>query len=125
MRKKERDEKIARGEEVGREEPDPTAEREVSVVELLKLLVYTLLFIMLAGKFIAGDFFWGYEGKWTNLKTYWPVSLILTIYALTLFAVYASTACVDLLLPCSRTSASFLKATLQSLTAVMLRSLYI
>lgn len=72
VRKKERDEKIARGEEVGREEPDPTAEREVSIVELLKLLVYTLLFIMLAGKFIAGDFFWGYEGKWTNLKTYWP-----------------------------------------------------
>ncbi|THH21048.1 hypothetical protein EW146_g425 [Bondarzewia mesenterica] len=74
LRKKERDEKLARGEEVGPEEPDPTAEREIGVLDLLKFLVYVLLFITLSGKFIAGDFLWGYEGKWTNLKTYWPTN---------------------------------------------------
>ncbi len=72
-RKKLRDEKIARGEDGGREEPDPTAEVEVGVLGLLKFLVYTLIIIALAGKFITGSYLWEYEGKWAQLKTYWPV----------------------------------------------------
>jgi len=74
VRDKERDEKIAKGEKVGPKELDPTAEREIGVLDLLKFLVYLLLFITLSGKFIAGDYFWGYEGKWANLKTYWPTT---------------------------------------------------
>ncbi|KAI0034435.1 cytochrome b5-like heme/steroid binding domain-containing protein [Vararia minispora EC-137] len=71
-RKKEREEKLARGEEVGPEEPDPTHEPEVGVAGLLKFIVYLLLFVLLTGKFVTGDFFWGYDGKWVHLKTYWP-----------------------------------------------------
>ncbi|KAI0313445.1 cytochrome b5 [Amylostereum chailletii] len=72
VRNKEREEKLARGEKVGPQEPDPTAEPEVGVFGLLKFIVYVLLFITLSGKFITGDFLWGYEGKWAHLKTYWP-----------------------------------------------------
>ncbi|TFY60712.1 hypothetical protein EVG20_g7322 [Dentipellis fragilis] len=72
VRKKERDEKLARGEEAGPEEPDPTAERDIGLRELLRFLVLSLLVVLLAGKFVTGDFLWGYEGKWTNLKTYFP-----------------------------------------------------
>ncbi|KIJ70404.1 hypothetical protein HYDPIDRAFT_79091 [Hydnomerulius pinastri MD-312] len=73
-RKKERNEKIARGEKVGREERDPTAEEEVGLLGLLKFIVYLLLFIALAGKFFTGSFLWEYDGKWARLKTYWPES---------------------------------------------------
>ncbi|PBK73043.1 cytochrome b5 [Armillaria solidipes] len=73
-RKKLRDEKIARGEDGGREEPDPTAEVEVGVLGLLKFLVYALIIIALAGKFITGSYLWEYEGKWAQLKTYWPTT---------------------------------------------------
>ncbi|KAI0069157.1 cytochrome b5, partial [Artomyces pyxidatus] len=71
-RKKEREEKLAKGEEVGPEEPDPTLEEEVGLAGLLKFFVYVLLFILLSGKLISGDFLWGYDGKWSHLKTYWP-----------------------------------------------------
>lgn len=77
LKKKERDEKIARGEKVGKLEPDPTAEEEVGVLGLLKFLLYVAIILVLAGKFFTGSFVWEYEGKWTNLKTYWPVSNIL------------------------------------------------
>jgi hypothetical protein len=73
---KERDEKIAQGLEVGPKEKDPTGEEEVGLVGLLKFTVYLLIFIVLAGKFITGSFLWEYEGKWTNLKTYMPVSML-------------------------------------------------
>lgn len=73
-RDKERDERIAKGLPVGPKEKDPTAEEEVGLVGLLKFIVYLLIFVLLAGKFFTGDFLWEYEGKWTNLKTYWPVS---------------------------------------------------
>ena len=73
---KERDEMIAKGLEVGPKEQDPTEEVEVEVgcLGLLKFILYLLIFIVLAGKFFTGSFLWEYEGKWTNLKTYWPVS---------------------------------------------------
>ncbi|KDQ64992.1 hypothetical protein JAAARDRAFT_28655 [Jaapia argillacea MUCL 33604] len=73
-RKEEREEKIAKGEEVGPEERDPTAEVEVGCLGLLKFIVYLLLFLLLAGKFFTGSFLWEYEGKWAQLKTFWPTN---------------------------------------------------
>ncbi|EIW62150.1 cytochrome b5 [Trametes versicolor FP-101664 SS1] len=61
QRKKERDEKLARGEEVGPEEPDPTEEREVGCLGLLKFILYATLFVVLAGKFFTGSFLWEME----------------------------------------------------------------
>lgn len=75
-RKKEREEKLARGEEVGPEERDPTAEEEVGLLGLLKFIVYALLITALAGRFFTGSFLWEYDGKWTRLKTYWPVNAL-------------------------------------------------
>ena len=71
-RKQERDAKIARGEKVGPEEPDPTVPKEIGVLGLLRGLVYALLLFLLAGKFFTGSFVWGYDGKWVHLKTYTP-----------------------------------------------------
>ncbi|KAI0052562.1 cytochrome b5 [Auriscalpium vulgare] len=71
-RKKEREAKLAKGEDVGPEEPDPTAEHEVGLTGLLKFFVYVFIFILLSGKFITGDFLWGYEGRWAQVKSYWP-----------------------------------------------------
>lgn len=72
LRKKEREEKLSRGEPVGPEERDPTAEEEVGFLDLLKFIVYLLLIIILAGKFFTGSFLWEYDGKWVRLKTYLP-----------------------------------------------------
>lgn len=72
-RKEERDEKIARGEEVGPEEPDPTAEVEIGLLGLLKFIVYTLLVITLAGKFVTGSFLWNYEELLPTLRQLIPV----------------------------------------------------
>jgi hypothetical protein len=71
---KERDEMIAKGLEVGPREKDPTEEVEVGCFGLLKFILYCLIFVILAGKFLTGSYLWEYEGKWTNLKTYLPVS---------------------------------------------------
>lgn len=73
QRMKEREEKLARGEQVGPVERDPTAEEEVGLLGFLKFIVYLLLIIALAGKFFTGSFLWEYDGKWARLKTYWPV----------------------------------------------------
>lgn len=73
-RQKEREARIARGEKVGPIERDPTAQEEVSLLGLLKFLVYLLLFTALAGKFVTGSFTWECQSKWAQLKTYWPVS---------------------------------------------------
>lgn len=73
-RKKERDEKIARGEKIGPLERDPTAEEEVGLLGLLKFIIYLLLFVTLTGKFFTGSFVWESESKWLRLKTYIPVS---------------------------------------------------
>ncbi|EMD40996.1 hypothetical protein CERSUDRAFT_111566 [Gelatoporia subvermispora B] len=60
-RKTEREEKLARGEEVGPEEPDPTEEPEVGCLGLLKFLFYCAIVIVVAGKFITGSFLWEHE----------------------------------------------------------------
>ncbi|KAI0721975.1 cytochrome b5 [Cerioporus squamosus] len=60
-RKREREEKLARGEKVGPEEPDPTAEVEVGCLGLLKFILYATLFLLLAGKFFTGSFLWEME----------------------------------------------------------------
>lgn len=73
-KKKEHDEKVARGEKVKPLERDPTAIKEVGVLGLLKFFVYLLIVTALAGKFISGSFTWEYRSKWTQVKTYWPVS---------------------------------------------------
>jgi len=75
-KRKARDEKIARGEEVGPLEPDPTAVEEIGVLGLFKFLVIVLLCICLAGKFLTGSYTWDYQSRWLQLKTYWPVSPI-------------------------------------------------
>jgi len=72
QRKKERDEKIAKGESVGPEERDPTAEEEVGLLGLLKFIVYVLLFSTLAGKFFTGSFVWNFEDSLPSIKKLWP-----------------------------------------------------
>lgn len=72
-RKRERDEKLARGEEVEPEEPDPTAEVEIGLWGLVKFLLSTIVIVMLAGKFVTGSYLWEYDGKWVQAKTYFPV----------------------------------------------------
>ena len=72
-RKHERDERLARGEEVGPEEPDPTAEVEVGLWGLVKFLLCTILIVMLTGKFVTGSYLWEYDGKWVQARTYFPV----------------------------------------------------
>ncbi|KIP09845.1 hypothetical protein PHLGIDRAFT_102163 [Phlebiopsis gigantea 11061_1 CR5-6] len=57
-RKEEREEKLARGEEVGPEEPDPQEEPEVGCLGLLKFLVISLVVVVLAGKFFTGSYLW-------------------------------------------------------------------
>ncbi|KAF9042563.1 cytochrome b5 [Hymenopellis radicata] len=71
-RKQARDEKVARGEDGGPEEPDPTAEVEIGALSVLKFVVYAVVVVLLSGKFITGSYLWEYEGRWAQLKTYWP-----------------------------------------------------
>ena len=68
-----REEKIAKGEKVGPEEPDPTAPKEVGVLGLLKFILYCTLIFALAGKFFTGSFLFDYENKLPALKSLWPV----------------------------------------------------
>jgi len=72
-RKHERDERLARGEEVGPEEPDPTAEVEIGLWGIVRFLLSTIAIAMLAGKFVTGSYLWDYDGKWVQTKTYFPV----------------------------------------------------
>ncbi|KAI5124763.1 hypothetical protein M0805_005397 [Coniferiporia weirii] len=73
-RKKEREEKLAKGEEVGPEEPDPTAQEEVGLLGLLKFIVYCLLILALAGKFFTGSFLFEYDNKLPALRKLWPTN---------------------------------------------------
>ncbi|KAJ6627409.1 cytochrome b5-like heme/steroid binding domain-containing protein, partial [Mycena sp. CBHHK59/15] len=73
-KKKIRDAKIAKGEEVGPLEPDPTEPQEVGVVGLLKFFLYLTIFLLLLGKFVTGSYTWEYESKWLQLKTFWPTN---------------------------------------------------
>ena len=78
-RKRERDERLARGEDVGPEEPDPTAEVEIGLWGVVKFLLSMIVVVMLTGKFVTGSYLWEYDGKWIQAKTYFPVSN--TLYA--------------------------------------------
>ena len=69
-KKKEHDEKVARGEKVGPLEPDPTAIEEVDVTGFIKFIGVALLIILLSGKFFTGSFVWGSESKWLRPNTY-------------------------------------------------------
>ena len=64
---------MARGEEVGAEEPDPTEEPEVGCLGLLKFIVYAIVFVLLAGKFFTGSYLW--EHELPNIKKLIPVRL--------------------------------------------------
>ncbi|KAI0347007.1 cytochrome b5 [Trametopsis cervina] len=57
-RKEERELKLARGEDVGPEERDPTAEPEVGFMGLLQFIVVVLAIVVLAGKFFTGSYMW-------------------------------------------------------------------
>ena len=69
-RQQEREEKLARGEEVGPEEPDPTAEPEIGCLGLLKFILYFWIAVVLAGKFFTGSYVW--ELELPNLSNYLP-----------------------------------------------------
>lgn len=73
-RQKVRAEKLARGEKVGPEEPDPTAEPEIGVLGLLKFLVIALVVVTLGGKFLTGSYLW--EMEVPNIKKWLPVSCV-------------------------------------------------
>jgi len=52
-------------------EADPTAQREIGLVGLLKFLVYLFIGILLAGKFITGEWDWGLDGV-ASVRRLWP-----------------------------------------------------
>ena len=79
-RKRERDERLAKGEEVGPEEPDPNAEVEIGLWGLVKFLLSTIVIIALTGKFVTGSYLWDYDGKWVQAKTYLPVRNVFFFY---------------------------------------------
>jgi hypothetical protein len=59
-------------------EPDPSDEavvREIGLLGLCKFLVYVLLAVLLAGKFVAGEWLWGWDGAGDVRRTVgrlWP-----------------------------------------------------
>ena len=52
-------------------EADPTAQREIGLLGLLKFLIYLFIGILLAGKFVTGEWDWGLEGA-ASLRRLWP-----------------------------------------------------
>jgi len=73
-RQKEREAKIARGEKVGPPESDPTAQKEVGLVGLLKFFFYLFVAIALAGKFFTGSYTWDYQIRLKSLMHVKPVN---------------------------------------------------
>lgn len=73
-RKEERELKIARGEKVGPEEPDPLEEPEVGCLGLLKFIVISLVVLVLAGKFFTGSYLW--EQSLPDISKLIPVSVV-------------------------------------------------
>lgn len=68
----------------GKKSAASTSENAAAIVlRLVGLLVKVLLMgvagAALAGVFVTGDPVWGYRGKWTNLRTYVPVSSNLAV----------------------------------------------
>ncbi len=78
-RKEERELKLARGEEVGPEEPDPTAEREVGCWGLLQFIVICLAIVVFAGKFFTGSYMWEQDFQKT-LVSWIPVGYIQCVF---------------------------------------------
>ena len=55
-------------------EPDPTAEKEIGILGLLKFLMWVALGVLLAGKFVTGEWMWGRgDGAWASVRKLWPV----------------------------------------------------
>jgi hypothetical protein len=68
---KRREEKIAKGEELG---PEDELEKEPSaMLALLRVFLVFIGIIMALGWLITGSVFWEYDGKWVRLATYLPV----------------------------------------------------
>ncbi|KAG8999091.1 hypothetical protein FRB93_013361 [Tulasnella sp. JGI-2019a] len=65
QRRKEREEKIAKGEDPGR---DPDASRGPSAGNVFKTLFIILALTAYAGHFVKGDWKWGYESKWLTTR---------------------------------------------------------
>jgi len=68
-RKRVRDEKIARGEEVGPAERD---EDSWSLWDVIKTLLVIIGGIALTGQLVTGSLMWGARGKLTDVKSWWP-----------------------------------------------------
>ncbi|KAH8105496.1 cytochrome b5 [Cristinia sonorae] len=71
-RMKVRAEKLARGEEVGPEEPDPSEVPEVGCLGLLKFFFVVTVIILLSGKFFTGSYLW--ENHVSSLKQFIPTN---------------------------------------------------
>ena len=68
---KRREEKIAKGEELG---PEDELQKEPSaILALLRLFLVFIAIVMALGWFITGSVVWEYNGKWVRLSTYLPV----------------------------------------------------
>ena len=52
-------------------EADPTAQHEIGLLGLLKFFLYLFVGILLAGKFVTGEWGWGLEGA-VQLRKLWP-----------------------------------------------------
>lgn len=68
-RKRVRAEKIARGEEVGPEEPD---EDKLSLWDIIKTLLVIIGAIALTGQVVTGSLVWGARTRITDVKSWWP-----------------------------------------------------
>jgi hypothetical protein len=54
-------------------EPDPTAEREIGLLGLFKFFFWVAVGILLAGKFVTGEWMWGGGGKaWVSVRKWLP-----------------------------------------------------
>lgn len=79
-----REEKIAKGEELG---PEDELEKEPSaILALLRVFLVFIGITMALGWFITGSVFWEYDGKWVRLSTYLPVSYFFRDFLSTLLA---------------------------------------
>lgn len=68
---KRREEKIAKGIALG---PEDELEKEQSAaVALLRLLLVFIGIVLALGWFITGSALWNYDGKWVQIRTYFPV----------------------------------------------------
>jgi hypothetical protein len=70
-RRKRREEKIKKGEPILPEDED---EKEPSVaLGFIKFLAVVFAIFFLSSWFFTGTWLWGYQGKWSNWRSYIPV----------------------------------------------------